>query len=711
MDVNEHMFYILALMNIFIFVGCAQGYDAHFNKVLYPQENNVVFGPNQQASHITYSVLPISHCSVPIHCLSKTIEDIACKPICRHEKKKYEFWTIKDWEQYFTVADHFNSCRISPYELNGDCQLQLCNLYRYYSNSSFRDFIKNMPVYHEAICKSYSRMKQNKAFAKALSKIKVSKKCTLKDFIESLTVQWQQHKLLVRTRMADQKEKIALLSDTQDFLSYGIDKTSADQRMNWRLQACKDVAGNEAIKYKRYTVSPAVVDCMKSYGNDIESLSTCLGVPLQQVLHREYLAVARRITELTTYASCNEYVDEITHIVSDSMRAGLSFNHAGYLVQSWILADCSHALLDYGEAIVRGVEDGIFNTVQAILHPIETISNIIQCAGTAAYYVGQVLTQVCDISGTYIVDADLALEKYLACTQVVEAVAKELYELYESTPGPELVRFGVSCATEAVLAHQCGKSMYRLYHRGQSQCAKLLKKLHENPAMYDAIALSPEGIQTRMLLNASPQMFKSGVVGEVLIGNTPVSLHSAEKLCTQPVNWSQLAFSKEIEGVAFIKKHEKFLKRLPVLQESGLRTAPRLKEHPYVKFSECIQKYFATGDKGYLIIARGAMYELETAAYLHEQENVVVGFSLKLAKKNGPSREFDIVTNLCLVECKNWDWKKFIGNSDKQSTFVDQQLIANSLNKNFKIYSRTVIPAEWKQWFKGKGIMFCEFLS
>ncbi len=113
--------------------------------------------------------------------------------------------------------------------------------------------------------------------------------------------------------------------------------------------------------------------------------------------------------------------------------------------------------------------------------------------------------------------------------------------------------------------------------------------------------------------------------------------------------------------------------------------------------------------QGNLDTARGAMYELEKAVKLVEKGEVVTSLGQKLIFETSV-REFDIITQFKLIECKNIDWSKIVmAEIDKMKMrFGQQAKIAKGLGKVFEVHSNKPIPLDWKSWFIEKGIAFFE---
>lgn len=96
---------------------------------------------------------------------------------------------------------------------------------------------------------------------------------------------------------------------------------------------------------------------------------------------------------------------------------------------------------------------------------------------------------------------------------------------------------------------------------------------------------------------------------------------------------------------------------------------------------------------------KGALYEIKTAFKLVNNGEKVLGLNVMIDE-----REFDIMTDTKLIECKNWNWNL----RDYRSDFGKQNAIAKQQGKVFMVESNTVIPEIDKIWLIAKGILFSE---
>jgi len=130
------------------------------------------------------------------------------------------------------------------------------------------------------------------------------------------------------------------------------------------------------------------------------------------------------------------------------------------------------------------------------------------------------------------------------------------------------------------------------------------------------------------------------------------------------------------------------------------------KDGPLTKLLECGK---ASESAGNLATARGAAYELEKAYDLAKAGEEIVEFGKKIHGTHS-RREFDIITKTKLIECKNIDWSRYIGEAaqDMKGRIGEQLKIANEIEKPFEFHSKNKVPEVWKKWFEKKCIKLIE---
>jgi len=117
-----------------------------------------------------------------------------------------------------------------------------------------------------------------------------------------------------------------------------------------------------------------------------------------------------------------------------------------------------------------------------------------------------------------------------------------------------------------------------------------------------------------------------------------------------------------------------------------------------------------------VIDIKGPIWELEKALQLTELEETIIAFDKEYAAEilgKIVTREFDIITEKALIECKNINWATRIGSSAEklQNQFLEQQQVAQAHGKIFEIHSKGPIPLAWQQWFTEHTMKYFEGLG
>ncbi len=111
---------------------------------------------------------------------------------------------------------------------------------------------------------------------------------------------------------------------------------------------------------------------------------------------------------------------------------------------------------------------------------------------------------------------------------------------------------------------------------------------------------------------------------------------------------------------------------------------------------------------------KGFIYELETAIKLNKEQKIVA-LSTKIPHPEEKIiREFDIITDIVCIECKNVYWPFFLDSENKnkikkiKKQLLEQKKIAYSYDHEYCLYSKQPIPENLKSWLTDNNILFIE---
>lgn len=168
------------------------------------------------------------------------------------------------------------------------------------------------------------------------------------------------------------------------------------------------------------------------------------------------------------------------------------------------------------------------------------------------------------------------------------------------------------------------------------------------------------------------------------------TIHTAEKMTDQQIKEACDKIKPPVGDGKITEEAIKTLQNVPGAKE---------KEGPITKVLE------GKGDES----IKGFVFELQRAYELVQQGIKVIGIGIKV-KGEKIIREFDIITQNKLIECKNINWEKLTEDRirDLKEQFAEQLKIAKDIGKEFEVHSKNLIPKMWKKWFEKKGIKFLE---
>jgi len=647
-------------------------------------------------------------------------------------RRRLAAYTIQEWRNYFA-------------ELNKGVHPQLLNSaifhqFNFYQFPVFRDYIATLPGYHEAIVFFHDRLAHDPMFAKQLASVSIGRRQNLKDFIckqveHSKTVVAQQHEQYQRAlqqaaitkqqqeiiakqqqEMLAQQQAVALCeaqaiatirSQQEDLAAIvgavqSIEKprTESEMKLVDHAKAIK-AATHENFAYttQKYQLVPSAQRLLNDVGINTNDFTQCHGTAIQHNIHNELVSNINRAAMIYTAHHHNSTVRQIAASAAEFAHIGVAYNNAGYVHEAFGVSQLTAALADYACAVAQGVKDGVTNVAHSIAHPIDTVTNITRAASTVAYFLGKVLYETADITGTYMVNPIAGTEKLTQCKQNIAAIYREIHEKYQSMTGPEMVRATTALATEAWLTGKCLGAAGKFYSRTHGKVIDFSQRVKAGFATAPELLASAEGLEVLIANEAAETVMLSSAENAASSSATR-TVSSKLQTMHEPIAWHEL--DPTLGDLTKLQKSEELLKLIPT---------PDKLQHPLVTLIENGKSNATSGNLG---TARGALYELQVAVELEAKGEKVLEFSRRVERidnnLNKVVKEFDIITQTKLIECKDWNWEMIrdIKITKHKSTFQEQNLIAKHHNQTFELYSKQPIPDNWKAWFSKNNIIFHE---
>jgi hypothetical protein len=115
--------------------------------------------------------------------------------------------------------------------------------------------------------------------------------------------------------------------------------------------------------------------------------------------------------------------------------------------------------------------------------------------------------------------------------------------------------------------------------------------------------------------------------------------------------------------------------------------------------------------------AVGFLYELEVALTEHEKGERILSFGKRHQStfESSLNREIDVETKDLWIECKNISWLSLHNKSQQEKLkhqLLDEQELTREQNqrtkrpKNFMLFSKQPIPADWQEWLDEQAINY-----
>jgi len=200
------------------------------------------------------------------------------------------------------------------------------------------------------------------------------------------------------------------------------------------------------------------------------------GIKFQHVLQKEFHDIAQKTAQAWILHGNNTYIQQLIEKNITCIKNGIELNQSGKLAEATRFADIGWAVLDHIQALGEGICQGAGNTVQAFLHPIDTIQGtargIVQCT----YYLGQATLEAIDLSILAVTDHNAARKKLQIWKQNFTQLVDTFSEQWQVMPSHNITRLVSSFATELFLTGKAFRSLDGLLSFARINSAKLIRK-------------------------------------------------------------------------------------------------------------------------------------------------------------------------------------------------------------------------------------------
>jgi len=593
-------------------------------------------------------------------------------------------------EQWSAAPDWSNTSAEGFQEYFQDTKpAKILNKYELYSLAEFRAFLKTLLGYKKHIQKKHTELVKRSRFTHFWAKLWSAARDTTSPSHMQNFIKKMYDELVQKEEQINQLQR--LYHAYKDCPPLSVKHSQlVSQRMHASQQSLNKNLQHSSDKNNWFDVDPIFID---SFNLD-RSTFGLTGTPVQHFLQEEFHDIAQETAQAWIYHKNNSYVEQLVKKNVTCIKNGIAQNQSGNVAKAAHLADIGWAILDHIQALGEGVFQGAENVALAFLHPIETVQGTAKGVAQCTYYLGQATLEAIDLSILAVTDQNAACKKLQTWKQNFTKLANTVNEQWQITSNRDITKFISRFAAEILVTHQAFRALHELFSVVRTNTTKLVQKTQK---VTKSIPQATAATKTAK---------ESVTVNEVVTHKQPIFKQikkSTKKLAGEISNTELIRRFNIAEynpSIGDLKKLEIAVKKLKDIK-GALGTNGPLRNALRFGKKSC--------EPGELNTARGAIYELEKALELIEQNEFPLEFGKHL-KFESTSREFDIITNKRLIECKNRNWSKMTVQEleNTKAKFGMQIKVAKVLNKIFEVHSKNSLPDILKQFFRENGISFIE---
>jgi len=240
-----------------------------------------------------------------------------------------------------------------------------------------------------------------------------------------------------------------------------------ESRFNGRAAALKNMlqSPNSLLHKKSYTVLKPVQNIISQYDKQAD-YTTLQGSELQHVLHQELLDLYEQSAQLPNTAVF--YKEQIAHTGALAREA----NENGSVLFASQILDYGWTLLEFGKSVALGVKDGVVNVAKAVIHPIDTLTDMVH----GVLQIAQLSLAGIKEAGCFSYDAAVNKEQMYARIDNYRNTTQQFCASISEIPTQELIRRTTAFLTEAIILHRAFKAL--------PQVKQLAKQSSQNAVNY-----------------------------------------------------------------------------------------------------------------------------------------------------------------------------------------------------------------------------------
>lgn len=205
-----------------------------------------------------------------------------------------------------------------------------------------------------------------------------------------------------------------------------------------------------------------------------ENNSSC--TMLQKTLEQEAEDLLQQSAQLTGKEAVfyQDHINQTAHLAQE-------VNEQGHVLFSSQLLDWGWTILNYTKAAVMGCKDGVENTLNSCLHPLETVCDMAK----GIVKIAQLSVQALQEGTALVQDAFINTEEAQKRLNRYQKKLNRVYQEFKEIPTEQLIRKTTAFLTEAVLVHKALSALPKIKELAKSsskkavQCIEQIKKAEQ----------------------------------------------------------------------------------------------------------------------------------------------------------------------------------------------------------------------------------------
>lgn len=413
---------------------------------------------------------------------------------------------------------------------------QILGTYELYQYTAFQEYLRTLSGYEEHIAQLYTHIDCGKKCTQKVRHIVGLKRNQFKQIVKKLHQELQnvrkqqeqhakqiqqQHEALrkqqekQRTGVRDAQQAVMMQQHDQLIILSAMwqdvtDDCDTPLAKHYQLRSEAVANSNDHWYEQSYVVSPVVHKALTERNLSADKFGMLYGNALQHVLHKEFVTVVDDTAHAYGKYQYLSAARNLSNTIFEFADIGREYNLHGAVAQASELADFCWVALDCIKAIGEGFCEGVENTVNMVLHPRKTATNIVKGVGMLAYQIGHMVYEVTELAILLDTNYQAAENKWDDMSNRFDSVLQAIQEKQKDLELRDYFKGAAAFATEWYLQARLVRGLGILYESAQKQVPKLVSKFGDYMPDKKFLLSTAEGVEVSIAEEATIFIKKDG---------------------------------------------------------------------------------------------------------------------------------------------------------------------------------------------------------